>query len=90
MLSPTEFTVGGTATEMTSLKWENNQVVLTLSPHASLTNQVLDFIELDGSVSLSLRSQDGTQDSAAGTHTLTVPTQPWHNGDLLMLRIRRQ
>ncbi len=90
VLSPTSFTVGGTATEMTGLNWENNQVVLTLSPHASLTNHVLDFIELDGSVSLSLRSHDGTQDSAAGTHTWTVPTQPWHNGDLLMLRIRRQ
>ena len=50
VLKPTSFTVGGTATEITSLEWSNNQVVLTLNPHVSLSGHVLDFIALDGSV----------------------------------------
>ncbi len=36
VLKPTSFTVGGTATEITSLDWANNQVVLTLGTHVSL------------------------------------------------------
>ena len=32
VLSPTSFTVGGSATEITSLEWANNKVVLTLNP----------------------------------------------------------
>ena len=88
VLKPMSFTVGGTATQMTSLKWENNQAVLTLNPHVSLSNYALDFIELDGTVSLSLLAKDATVDRTAGTHTWSVTTQPWHDGDLLMLRIR--
>ena len=37
VLKPTSFTVGGAATEITSLEWSNNQVVLTLDPHVSLS-----------------------------------------------------
>ena len=89
VLKPTSFTVGETATAMTGLKWENNQAVLTLSPHVSLSHHALDFIELDGSVSLTLQTDDATVDATAGTHTWTVATQPWHNGDKLMLRMRQ-
>ena len=32
VLKPTAFTVGETATQITNLKWENNQAVLTFSP----------------------------------------------------------
>ena len=88
VLKPTAFTVGETATAMTILKWENNQAVLSLSSHVSLAHYALDFIELDGSASLTLKTNDATVDSAAGTHTWSVTTQPWHNGDKLMLRIR--
>ena len=88
VLKPTSFTVGETATQITDLKRENNQAVLTLSPHVSLASYALDFIELDGSVSLTLQAKDATVDSAAGTHTWSVTDQPWHNGDKLMLRIR--
>ncbi len=88
VLKPTSFTIDETAAEITGLKWENNHAILTLNPHVSLTNHALDFIELDGSVSLSLAGDDATQDSTASTHTWPVPTQPWHHGDLLMLRIR--
>ena len=89
VLKPTSFTVGGTATELTSLKWSNNKVALTLNPHVSLGSAVLSFIELDGSVSLSLSSSDATVDSAAGTYSWPVTTQPWEDGDQLMLRIRK-
>ena len=88
-VSPAGFTVNGTSTEINSLEWSNNKVVLTLDTHVSLSGYVLDFIELDGSVSLSLFTDSATVDSTAGTHSWSVTTQPWENGDLLMLRIRK-
>ena len=88
VLKPTSFTVGGTSTELTSLEWSSNHVVLTLNPHVSLGNHVLSFIELDGSVSLSLSAADATVDSSAGTYSWPVTTEPWEDGDQLMLRIR--
>ena len=66
----------------------NNQVVLTLDTHVSLSGYVLDFIALDGSVSLSLNAADATVDSAAGTYSWPMASQPWEDGDKLMLRIR--
>ena len=88
VLKPTEFTVGGTATTMQGLKWENGSLVLTLSPHSPLTGNSLDFIALDGLVAFSLHSNDATADSAAGTLTWAVAAAPWQAGDRLMLRIR--
>ena len=87
VLKPTSFSVDGTSTFITSLKWDNGSVVLTLSPHASLPNHKLDFIELDGSISLSLQTSSATEDTTAGTLTWTVTDQSWHDGDTLMLRI---
>ncbi len=88
VLKPTSFTVGGTATELTSLEWSNNQVVLTLGTHVSLSGQVLEFIALDGSIALSLLTDNATVDSTAGTYTWSMSSQPWSNGDKLMLRLR--
>ena len=88
VLTPTSFTVGSTSTELTSLEWSSNQVVLTLGTHVSLSGYVLEFIELDGSVSLSLLTADATLDSTAGTYSWPMASQPWTNGDKLMLRIR--
>ncbi len=88
VLKPVEFTVGGTATTMQDLKWENGSVVLTLSPYTALTGVAIDFIALDGSVTFSLHSKDATADSAAGTLTWAVESAPWQAGDKLMLRIR--
>ncbi len=45
VLKPTSFTVGSTSTEITSLEWSNNQVVLTLGTHVSLSGYVLEFID---------------------------------------------
>ena len=88
VLKPTSFTVGGTATELTSLDWANNQVVLTLGTHVSLSGYVLEFIALDGTVSLSLFTDAATVDSTAGTYSWSMSSQPWEDGDKLMLRIR--
>ena len=87
VLNPTSFSVDGTSTSITGLKWESGSVVLSLSPYSSLSGHKLDFIELDGSVSLSLAVSSATEDSTAGTLTWSVSDQPWHDGDLLMLRI---
>ena len=87
VLNPASFTVDGTSTSITGLKWESGSVTVTLSPYVSLSGHTLDFIELDGSVSLSLPASSATEDSSAGTLSWSVSDQPWHNADLLMLRI---
>ena len=87
VINPAPFSVDGTSTSITGLKWDNGSVVLTLSPHASLAGQKLDFIDLDGSVSLALEVSFATEDTTAGTLTWSVADQPWEDGDLLMLRI---
>ena len=88
VLKPASFTVGSTSTEITSLEWSNNQVVLTLGTHVTLSGQVLEFIALNGSVSLSLVADEATVDSTAGTYSWPMTSQPWESGDQLMLRIR--
>ena len=90
VLKPTSFTVGGTATELTRLEWSSNQVVLTLATHVSLSGHVLDFVALDGGVALSLFTDSATLDSTAGTYSWPMASQPWTNGDKLMLRIREE
>ena len=50
---------------------------------------VLDVIELDGTVSASLRVANSSVDLGSNTFTWSVPSQPWHDGDKLMVRIRR-
>ena len=86
-LSPASFTIGGAASTLQSLKWQNGSVTLGLSPYASLLGKTLDFIALDGTVALSLAASSATTNSAAGTLTWTVAKQPWVAGDQLMLRI---
>ena len=87
VLNPASFSVDGTSTSITGLKWDSGSVVLSLSPYSSLSGHKLDFIDLDGSVSLSLPASSATEDATAGTLSWSVSDQPWHNGDMLMLRI---
>ena len=87
-LSPTSFTVSGSSAELEGLIWEDGRVTLTLSSYASLSGQVLHFIELDGTLSLSLGVADAIVDEAMGTLAWSLASQPWQDGDLLMLRIR--
>ena len=87
VIKPAGFTVDGTSTSITGFKWESGSVTVTLSPYVSLSGHKLDFIGLDGSVALSLVVSSATEDTVAGTLTWPAATQPWHDGDMLMLRI---
>ncbi len=90
VLKPSAFSDSGSAaTTISSLEWKSGTVKMNISPHTALDGQVLDFIELDGSVSLSLDAADATADSANNALSWTVASQPWEDGDKLMLRIRK-
>ena len=84
VLEPAAFTVGGLSTALQTLKWQGGSLTLELSSAASLWGHALDFIALDGSVSLSLVGGA----TAASNHTWSIADPPWQGGDLLMLRIR--
>ena len=86
VLEPSAFSLdGATTTTITSLKWEDGEVTMALSPTStSLADYAIDFIDTTGTTTLSL-----TSDNASTTAlTWTVPDAPWADGDLLMLRIR--
>ena len=89
-LEPASFTVAnGNPATIHRISYDSGGVTTTISPVTVLTGHRLDFIELDGSTSLSLQADDAIRDS--DNHTLAWPMseQPWHDGDLLMLRITR-
>ena len=85
VLEPTDFALDGTTTTISSLKWEDGAVSMTLNPTASLADYAIDFIDVTGATTLSL-----TPENASTTPlTWTVPDKPWADGDLLMLRIHK-
>ena len=89
VLEPASFTgAGGATTTIERIEWEAGTAKLKLTPHNALAGRVLDFIELDGTVSLSLIVDDATVDAANNTLSWSVSPQPWDDGDELMLRIR--
>ena len=95
VLKPSAFagSGGATATATTtirSLTWKSGAVKMNVSPHTAINGHILDFIELDGTVSLSLRAADATADADNSTLSWTAPSQPWEEGDTLMLRIRKE
>ena len=87
VFKPTGLSVAGTVTTVTGLHWDDDSVKLALEPYASLAGHALDFIALDGTVSLYLNVSDAIADDAAKTLTWQVSSQPWQDWDLLMLRI---
>ena len=90
VLKPSAFTdPGGVTTTIGSLEWKSGTVNMNVSLHTALNGQVLDFIELDGTVSLSLYTADATVDTTTDTLNWSVASQPWEGGDTLMLRIRK-
>ena len=83
VLEPNAFSLDGATTTISSLKWEGGAVTMTLNPTTSLADYAIDFIDVNGSTTLSL-----TSDNASTTAlTWNVPDKPWSDGDLLMLRI---
>ena len=90
-MKPRSFTgAGGSSATITEVKWESDTVTIEVTPDDALNGHAIDIIELDGSVSLSLNVADATVDSVNDTLSWSVESQPWENGDLLMLRIREQ
>ena len=82
VLKPNAFSLDGANTTISSLKWENGAVSMTLSPTASLADYAID---VTGATTLSLSSGNASTTPL----TWTVPDKPWSDGDLLMLRIHR-
>ena len=94
VLKPTTFTdANGASSTIERIEWDagtdgSGTVKLKLTPHDGIAGHILDFIPLDGSVSLSLKVDDATPDAANDTFSWSVASQPWEDSDELMLRIR--
>ena len=88
VLKPASFTdANGAAATIERISYESGTVKMRIDPHTGLAGQKLDFIALDGSVSLSLQVNEATVDAANHTLSWPVSAQPWQDGDKLMLRI---
>ena len=91
VLKPMSFslTEGGSTATLLKIAWESGQATMEFEPSVSLAGHHADFISLDGSVSLRLDFDDGSElvDGTKQTLTWNVCKQPWESGDLLMLRI---
>ena len=88
VLKPATFSLGDASSSIVGLGWEDGEVTLVLSPYVSLAGKRLDFIELDGTVGLSLGFDDGVSGGESGRVVWKVDKQPWESGDRLMIRIR--
>ncbi len=94
VLKPASFTdASGGAATINSISYEAGTVKVGVTPGDALAGHIVDFIELDGTMSLSLDVADATVDPSAGsgqagTLNWSVSSQPWHDGDKLMVRIR--
>ena len=90
VLKPATFTgADGASATIERIEWESGTVKLEVSPDDALAGHVLDFIELDGTTSLSLHADQATVDAGNDTLSWSVGSQPWEDGDELMVRVRR-
>ena len=85
-LEPADFSVNGIQTTIQALTWENGLVTMELSTAVPLAGRGVDFIALDGSVTLSL-SFDDAESQGDGSMAWAVTRQPWKDSDQLMIRI---
>ena len=88
VLEPAEFSADGVPTTIQTLAWESGVVAMELSPAMSLAGRSVDFIALDGSVALSLSTDDAQTQGEGEVLSWNVPRQPWQAGDRLMIRIK--
>ena len=88
VLEPASFIDAGATTTIERIEWEAGTAQMKLTPHTALAGRVVDFIELDGTVSLSLVVDEATVDAANNTLSWPVSPQPWDDGDKLMVRMR--
>ena len=98
VLNPASFTASnGASATVESISYESpsagpgqaGTVKVKVVPWSSLSGHILDFIELDGRVSLSLSVTNSTVHTADNEFVWSVGSQPWEDGDMLMVRIRR-
>ncbi len=89
VIDPARFKFGNADAEILSLTWSDDKIVLTGNENPSLYEYSLDFIDVDGSIRMSLHIADATPDFVSDIYTWDVADQPWREGDLLMLRIRK-
>ena len=90
VLRPESFESEEGETVMERIVWSEGQVEMELSPSTALIDYRIDFIALEGSVSLRLDFDDAVtlaDDDDVATFAWGVCEQPWQHGDLLMLRI---
>ncbi len=89
VLKPATITDGdGASATVESISYEAGKVKVKIVPWPVLSGKVLDFIELDGAISLSLNVSNSSVETASNTLTWSVSSQPWEDGDKLMVRIR--
>ena len=91
MLKPKSFPVteGVNTPTIKKVAWEAGRAVVEFEPSIPLAGHHVDFIALDGSLSLRLDFDDASESIEGIKRILAwdVCEQPWVNGDLLMLRI---
>ena len=81
-LEPATFTgANGSSATLEAISWEagasdSGTVTIEVDPDGALAGHILDFIELDGTVSLSLDVFDASVDTATNTLSWSVTTQP--------------
>ena len=89
VLSPATFTdVNDWSVIINRISLESDTVMIKVYPDDAFEGHIMDFIALDGTVSLSLDVDDATVDGENYTLSWSVAEQPWHDGDKLMVRIR--
>ena len=89
VLKPSSFTgANGASASIEGISYESSTVRVEVTPDDALDDHIVDFIELDGTVSLSLDDADATVDAANDTLSWSVSSEPWEDGDKLMVRIR--
>ena len=95
VLKPATFAdVDGASATIGRIAWEpspaspRGKVKLEIDPPAAIAGHIVSFIALDGSVPLALKVADATADAANDTLSWSVESQPWEDGEKLMLRIR--
>ena len=90
VLAPNTFTTAtGQNVTISLVSYElQSRVRIVVEPLSALADHLIDIIELDGTVSLSLDVEDAAVDSANDTLSWSVSSQPWEDGDKLMVRIR--
>ena len=84
VLEPRNFT-GGT---LNSIGYSGTTVTIGVTPETALDGKIVDFIETDGTVSLSLEVADAKVNAKDDTLSWIVTGAPWADGDELMVRFR--